>query len=165
MPESSSEDQAAALCTPHLEEVRKLRKFVRPKHSASPSEVHEALLDVRGRLDRMEGLLSDLSMWRAAARIRISELEQDALEAWDREATAKDLMHRSSGYEGKEERYAHWNLKTLKQRQRVRTAQRVADIFALHEDQARAAYRGLRDVREELLATLRYLQWEVVMER
>lgn len=142
-----------------------MRGLTRPGPAASPAEVHRALVTARGQLDRLEAIVIEVSAYRAGVRIRARELEQVASDAYDRRLRGIAQQGVRRDYEGAQERYAEARLDSLGVQQEARTAQRVTDIVASCEETVKALYRGLRDVREELLASLRYLAFENTLDR
>jgi conjugal transfer/entry exclusion protein len=152
-------------CQLWVNEASALRIFQRPGPAAPPGEVHSRLLEARGKLDRLEAILAEITAYRASMKARARQLEQDADDAYDKELDQLARAGVRRDYEGAQERYAQARLAALPQRQRSRTAQRAADLVASNEEVVRGMFRGLRDVREELLASLRYLQWENQLAR
>ncbi len=154
-----------ARCQAWLDEAQLLRLYERPEAGASPGVVHAALLEVRGRLDRLEYLLLEVTGYRGGLRTTARERGEEADDAYDRALSAlgRRAVHRD--YEGAQERYAQARLQAIEERRRARLAQRVLDSVDNVESQVRTMHRGLRDVREELATTLRYLQWEFSLER
>lgn len=140
------------------------RAFVFPERGSHPAVVHAALLEARSHLDRLETILSEVTALRVAAQVRARELEDQAQDEWDKQAkTAQQTGRRE--FEGARERYAMWDLATINERIRARDARKVADLVSGTEDRIRLAYRGLDGMRQDLLASLRYLAWESVQER
>jgi hypothetical protein len=148
-----------------LKEAGELRVFDVPDTNAAPSEVHEAIQVLRGNLDRLEGILADVTALKIANRAAQRAREEEAQDAWDKQADIESRAAVRREFEGAEERYARWRLSTLPQLQAVRQARVLAEFSAQTEARVAIMFRGLRDVREELLVRLKYLQWESAMER
>lgn len=160
-PEQEIRDQVAAW----LRELAELRQYERPLHEAAPAEVHSALIQVRGRLDRMESIAGSLASARSAAQSRARVLQDVAGDAWDALADQESRSGARREWEGKEERYGRWRVATFDQIRAARQAVLLADLLADADARAARMLRGLQQVREELLATLRYLPWESALER
>jgi chromosome segregation ATPase len=153
-------------CASMLARASQERKFTRPHSGASPGEVHEAMLEVRTRLDSLEEMRATLLGLAAGARAEVRQAEAEVQDAWDKLADSQDGRQSISGeFLGKEERYARWNIRVLPLRRELRRLQRVADLVAATEAQVSTYYFGLRDLQGELKATMRYLEFESVLER
>ena len=162
---SPEEEEVKARCRAILAEVRRLRQFKRPAHGAPGEDVHQALIQVRGNLDQMEELLAQLMDLGTSAKIVAAEQEDLRQEAWDEQATAPAKPGSGAEYQGKEERYARWNLDTIRQARAARQARRVSDFITGIEKQVRVFYYGMTGLQDELKATLRYLPWEDNLSR
>jgi hypothetical protein len=145
-------------------EAAELRSFRRPPHQATMAEVHEAVLEARGRLDRLEEIrISTGAIKRATAGGQLAA-EERAKDAWDACAD-RDKNRQAREYEGAEERYARWRLETLLPLQTARQARVLAEQAAQVADDVATRYFGLKDTQREMLESLKYLQWESSMER
>lgn len=153
-------------CTEILAALAGYREYGRPPSGADGHVVHAAMIEVRSRLDLMEELLAELDSMTTAAKIVARAAEDTRQEAWDRRAVAPGVGGpRAADFSGKEERYARWNLDVLPQLRVLRQAQRLSDLVSSADRRARAMYRGLSGLQDELKTTLRYLPWEANMER
>ena len=136
-----------------------------PPASAEGHDVHEVLVDVRGRLDLAETLMREARRERRRFRTKAAMRRREADEAYD-EALGKaseGAVRRE--YESARERENKARLATLDRR---RAANRADDARAIVDDcfdGLRESMFGLLNTREELIARLRELQWEVGMER
>lgn len=156
---------AQATCDDLVVRMAPLRDIQRPAAEASANEVYVVLVDVRARLDLAETVLLEVTRFRSGSRSKAAQRKGEADDAYT-EAMAKlaqQAVRRQ--YEGVEDRRAQANLQTLEVRRRARTAQRVADIADDCYERVRTLYFSLRDLRQELLDSLRYLEWETSMER
>ena len=168
-PKSSDRADAVQLikdqCTAWLEEAAQLRALKTPGDGAAPVSVHAALVAARGRLDRLETLLSMAIALKSGAAIRARELAELAEDAWDEKAQTAQRRGIQREFEGAQERYALWRLATKDERKAARTARSVADIAEDTELRIRRAYYGLDGVRQDMLHRLKYLAWESTLER
>jgi len=153
----------------HLTEAILLRGELPPMPGtqAAPHEVHEHLLDVRRRLDRVEHLLALGLRVRAMAHRGVARSTADAEEAWDdailRVRSAP--VRRGDEYSSARERAAEANLATIEARRAVRAAQDAASHCDEAVDVLRTLHRGLDSVRQDTLAVLRLMQFESHLER
>jgi hypothetical protein len=160
-----SRERAAADASEELvSRMQMLRSFPVPPTDSDPPTVHDALRELRGRLDLAEVVVAEAARRRRRARRLARLLWAEAEEAYDLALTK--LASRAGEYESGKEREASARVKTSPQRRAARAADRIADIAEGADDAIRSAYFGLRDIRKELLATLEsYLPWEHSMER
>jgi hypothetical protein len=159
------EAKTRVICDDLLTRMSPLRQVERPGAFAPPVDVHEALIDVRARLDLAERVLVDTGRFRSEVRSRAAELEGEADEVY---ATAMAQLSTSAmrrEFEGVQDRICQAKLTALAMTRRARTARRVADIADSCYEQVRAMYFSLRDLRGELMESLRYLEWESNLER
>lgn len=156
---------AQATCDDVVARMAPLRDVRRPPAEAPAHEVYCVLVDVRARLDLAETLLTEASRFRIGSRSKAAQRKGEADDAYTdvMAKLAQQAVRRQ--YEGVEDRRAQANLQTLGVRRRARTAQRVADIADDCYERVRTLYFSLRDLRQELLESLRYLEWETSMER
>lgn len=146
-----------------LAETEKLRKVKVPGVSAQPPEVHQALVEARGSLDRLEEILSMAMVLRSGAEARAKELAEKADDAMDK-ATV-DRSARARDFEGARERLAAASLDTLAERRAARSAARLAALAADIEKRVRLRYYGLAKLRDELADRLRHTSWESNLDR
>jgi hypothetical protein len=152
-----------------VNEARDLRTGIptMPGTQAAPHEVHEYLLDVRRRLDRVEHLLATASRVRAHARRFAARDAQAAEDDWD-DAVLKVRsapVRRGDEFSSARERAAEANLASMTAR---RTARDSAENAALADECVevlRLIHRGLDGVRHDTLTLLRLLQFESHLER
>jgi hypothetical protein len=159
----AGEAEVQERCSGILSAIHELWQYERPRHGALPQDVHSALVEVRGRLDTMEDLHGDLLAIQALVGDRVRLLEDARQAAWDGLATKPSVRGMSMDYQGKEERYAAWNLATARELRALRAGQRVADIVKAAERQASAMVASRRALLRELDTTLRYLPWQETM--
>lgn len=159
MKQSQAELDAREAYADWAAEMAGLRDVKVPPADAQPPEVRDALIDLRGRLDRAEAIVAESASFRARARRKTRRLAADADEAYDRALTSMGRQGARPEYEGAQERYAQARVDTLEPRRAARTAERIADIAEEGHERLRGAYFAMRDIREELLDALRYLPW------
>lgn len=149
-------------------EVKDLRgRAEMPPATAPPQEVLDTLLVVRGCLDRIEGILSELVQLRSYFQRNLQAEKDAADEAWDTSnaQARRAAAGRAPDYLGAKERYADANLETLEHRRQVRRAE---DLFSLADNAVevvRISHRGLDGTRQDLVTWLRTLQFESSLER
>lgn len=138
-----------------------------PGAAAAPPEVLAVLLEVRGRLDRLESLLLESLRLRDGARQARTAAEAEAGEAWDQQAAAGSpaLLSKAGDYTGPRERYAQYNIATLDQQRQSQRAARVAAAAEGAYEQLRVLHRGLDGLRQDLVTALRAVQFESSIER
>ena len=152
-------------CAALLQELAELRAFPVPAHDADGREVHEAIRELRARLDRAEVIRRDISVLVGRARREARGLGGTADEAYDTELGRLSQRAVTREYESIKDREVTARLKALEARKAARKAERAADIMAEAEKAADGMYFSLRDIREELLTTLRsYLPWLASVE-
>lgn len=163
-------DPAAVLraqCRAWAETVRAYRfnELPRPGAQAPPSQVKDALVEVRARLDAVESILGLVMTTRDACIAQAAELEQAADDAWDDQVQLEAERRRPRPeYQGSKERYAWWNLAIRGQRARAREARALANLLRSTCDQVRLAYDGLNETRRDLAARLTHARWEQHLE-
>lgn len=135
-----------------------------PVSAASPSDVKDALVQVRSRLDQLEGLLANVISFKGATAAQARDLEQQADDAWDDQAEAERRRPRPE-YQGSKERYAYWNLATRVERGRARQAREMSDYARSTFDVIRLVYDGLNETRRDLVTRLGHARWETHMEQ
>ena len=151
------------LVHPWLAEVAKLRDVEVPGVSAQPPEVHKALVEARGGLDRVEEILAMAMVLRSGAEARAKELTEKADDDLDRALVARSARARE--FEGARERLAAASLDTLAERRAARSAVRAADLATSIEKRVRLHYYGLVKLRDELADRLKHLAWETHLDR
>lgn len=159
MKQSQDELDAREAYAEWAAEMAELRDVKVPPANAEAPEMYDALLDLRGKLDRAERIVAESSWDRARARRKARRLAAEADEAYDQELTRMGKQGARPEYEGAQERYAQARVNTLDSRRAARTAERVADIADAGHERLRGSYFAMRDIREELLTALRYLPW------
>ncbi len=152
-----------------MAEARLLRSGLpdMPGVQAAPHEVHEYLLDVRRRLDRIEQLVAVAVRIRATAR-RFAQRKNDSAEsAWD-EAIVRIRnapVRRGDEFSSARERAAEANLATIALRRTARDgAEALSHAEEAHEH-LKLLHRGLDGVRHDTLTVLRSVQFESHLER
>lgn len=156
------------LLTSHLDEVMAHRfGFKMPPLHASPTEVHESLLDVRNRLDRVEQKLGEVIRIKGVAGRYLAAATARVEDAWDEVVTEarKKPVARGDEYSSAKERHAEANLAVFDKRRAQRAAQDLYSKAEEKTDLIRLAHRGLADTRHELLTILRAVQFESSMDR
>jgi hypothetical protein len=139
--------------------------LVIPPATAEGHDVHEALLEVRGRLDLAEQLIREARRERRRFRTKAAQRRRERDEEYDRKLGKRGEGAVRREFEGAREREAGARLDVLPLTQQ---ANRAEDARAMVEDcfdGLRDAMFGLLNIREELIARLRELQWEQSMER
>jgi hypothetical protein len=152
-----------ALVQPWLAEVAELRAVEVPGVSAQPPEVHKALVEARGGLDRVEEILAMSMVLRSGAEARAKDLTETADEELDKAIVARSK--RARDFEGARERLAMASLDTLSERRAARTAVKAADLAVSIEKRVRLHYYGLVKLRDELADRLRHISWERSLDR
>lgn len=160
-------DVAAALVA-ITAEVLQLRFGVKlPVHPASPSAVLDALLDVRGRLDRIEELLTRVLRIAGIAQQNAAVATASVDDAWDRNIHRLRTAPTASGgdYSSARERYAEANLAVLDLRFEARAQTVTARHCETTLSVVRTAHRGLDTVRQDLRTWLDGLRFEAHLDR
>lgn len=152
-------------CADLLNELAGLRAFPVPSHDATPDTVHEALRELRGRLDRAEVILTEVVSLRHRARREYRRLAFDLDEAYDAALGPQSTTAIRREFESIKDREVTARVKTSATRRDAKRADREADVFEQAEDAAKRMFFGMRDIRAELLTTLdKYLPWRASME-
>lgn len=136
-----------------------------PPATAEGHDVHEALLEVRGRLDLAEQLMRAARRERRRFRAKAVLRQRERDEAYDAKLGKRGEGAVRREYEGAREREAGARLDVL---DLTRIAHTAADARTMVDDcfeGLRESMFGLLNVREELIVRLRELQWEQSMER
>lgn len=147
-----------------LSEALELRGFEVPEGHAGPHEVHQALVQVRARLDRLEAIMLAAMGLRDTAQVQARKLEQKADDAWDDEAERARRTGDRYDFEGAQERMAAWRVKVRPQRAAARTAREAADKLAAAEKRISVMYRGLDNTRLDLHRRLAAFNVERALE-
>lgn len=148
-----------------LDAAAEVRGVQLPGATATGHAVHGKLVEARGYLDRLEVVWISAMTWRDNTAIGARKLEQAAADAWDDLADQARRTGSRGEYEGAQERYATWRLKTRSQIQAARTAREIADIFAAAEKVIAAMYRGLDGTRMDLHRRLSAIAFEDSLSR
>lgn len=154
-----------SICAGLLTTAIAARNFTAPGIDGTPHTVHSALIDARARLDQLEQILSQAMDLKQASAMEATALEQAAQDAWDKVADDARKRGLRDQYEGAQEKYATWRLKTREQHLAARHARAVADIAATCEAKVRMYYRGLDGARMDLHKRLSALAFESSLER
>lgn len=169
MAEAASEAEPLApilaLCGDLLVRATGFRNFASPPVEASPHVVHRALVDARSRLDQLEPVLGQAMDLKQATVMRAVELEQAADDAWDEVADKARKQGLRDQFEGAQERYATWRLKTREPRLEARHARQEADVATACEAKVRMFYRGLDNARQDLHKRISALAFENSLDR
>lgn len=138
-----------------------------PDVHGSPKETLDALHEIRARLDRVEYLYGRVMRIRARTKRYADACRASADEAWDSElqSARSRADRRGDEFVSAKERYAVANLATLDAQREARSAAALASVADEAHDLMRLTYRGLTDLRQELLAVLRGYQLESNLER
>lgn len=158
--------QVEAKCAELEEAMRRLRWGLDiPPVTAEGHDVHQVLLDVRARLDLAEQLLRDTRRERLRYRSRAAQRRHEADDAYD------DVLDKLGEgavrleWQSGREREAKARLRTLDARKVARRAEAASAMVDDCYEALRDAFFGLLNIREELIARLRELQFESVLER
>lgn len=142
-----------------------LRAFVVPAHDALPDQVHEKILELRGRLDSAEILVQRAARERRQAQRLAKRRAEEADDIYDAELGRRSERAVTREFESIQDRTVGARLKALEARRRARAAAAVADWVAEAEDSLKTSFFGLRDIRRELLSTQdSFLPWIRSME-
>jgi hypothetical protein len=162
-PQSDRSTEIQALGSAWLGETEKLRAVEVPDVSAPPPEVHKALVEARGNLDRLEEILSLAMVLRSGAEARAKDLTEKADDDFDTALVARSKRARE--FEAGRERQAQASLDTLPQRHTARSAARLSATAADIEKRVRLRYYGLVKLRDELADRLKHTSWESNLDR
>jgi hypothetical protein len=164
-------ERVEARCAEVEEAMRALRfgtsgsPLVIPPYGLGGDAVHEALLDVRGRLDLAESLKIEARKVRRQFRDIAAQRREEADENFDKLLVKQGEGALRQEWQGGREREAKARTLNLDERRAARTAEKAArraeEMFETITDM----FFGLLNIREELIARLRELQFETVMER
>lgn len=140
-------------------------EYLSTEHGADP--VLSGLLNVRGRLDRIEELLTKVTRARGRAQRARMVAQAVADDAWDTQSQVElqAAQRRPDQFVAPRERYANSNLETLHQKRDLRAAERLAHSTEEAYEVIRTVHRGLDSIRNDHLAVIRALSWESHMER
>lgn len=160
-----TEAKARATCERTLASMATLRSFEVPGTDAEPPDVHEALGEMRARLDAAEVLMKEILRFKGECWARsdaLAALADDAYDAaWDKAVQS----NRGREFEGVKDREVAARMASLAERRRARAARTVARLADNAHARAQVDYYGLLNIREELLTRLsRYLPWLASME-
>lgn len=171
---TSALDLVKALCD-ELEEAMQALRFgglELPPHGvegvtaeAEGQDVHATLLDVRARLDLAEELMTKARRERRKFRAKAVQRQVERDESYDRVMASLGEGAVRREYEGTKDREAKARMRVLELTQ---TANRAAAARVMVDDcfdGLKDTFFGLLNVREELIARLRELQFQTVLER
>lgn len=147
-----------------VEEALALSTVSVPDVAASPGELVEHLVSLRGRLDRVAEIQAAALIQRSVAELRWRRAQVLAAEAWDREASKAQVVKRQE-FEGAKERYSRFNLAVLEERKRERELRDEYDIWCAAYESIRTFYFRLDGSRMDIHIRLRTLAWELSLER
>lgn len=168
---TSALDLVKGLCD-ELEEAMRVLRFgteaeplVLPGHTAVGGEVHEALLDVRARLDLAEELMTKARRERRRFRAKAvqRQVERDARYDQVMASLGEGAVRRE--YEGTKDREAKARVRVLELTQTANRAGAARVMVDDCFDGLKDTFFGLLNIREELIARLRELQFESTLER
>lgn len=163
-----SDDDVRAALSAYAAEVLVLRfDGELPGPEAGPGDLLSTLLDVRRRLDRIEELHARAIRIKGQVHRKAAFATAVADDAWDTAAQSRRTapVIRGDEYSSARERTAEANLATVNERVAARKASALATDCDVFVDVIRLAHRGLDGTRHDLLAMLRTLQFETVLER
>lgn len=171
-------DVVKALCDELEDGMRRLRfgtgaePLALPGHDvpgvdtqAEGHAVHSALLDVRARLDLAEELMTGARRERRRFRAKAVQRLTERDEEYDRALVKLGEGAVMRQFEGAREREAKARVYVLELTQRANRAAAARAMVDDCFDGLKDSFFGLLNVREELIARLRELQFEVVQER
>jgi hypothetical protein len=158
---------ARGLCDEVLAAMARLRDFEVPQQTEieAAGEVHQALLTVRERLDSAEALLLQVRRERLKTREKYRQLRQLADEEYDLKLGKLGEGAVRREYESVRDREVQARLHVLDLTRRMRAAETVKLMAEDTFESLTASFFGLLNIREELIARLRELQFESVLER
>lgn len=132
-----------------------------PVSGSTPSSVQDSLVQVRQRLDRVEGILSQVLRARGRCKRAAKVARSVADDRWD----ASVVTVRKVEYQGPRERYAEASLASFEQLRDARAAEHLADVADEAYDVVRLAQAGLSALRYDHVAVLRGFAFESSLER
>lgn len=151
-----------------LEEAMKLRHEVQIEHVVgNQGYILDTLLAVRVRVDRVEELLGRAMIARGAVGRATAHQSAVVADAYDTALTRqrKAPVSLDGDYMAAKERYAMAHLETLELRQEERRLKEMLDYATEVTDLIKINYRGLTDLRQDLLTMLRAAQFETTLDR
>jgi hypothetical protein len=149
-----------------LAEMAALRRIALPPLGSGPEEYRAALIEARGKLDRVEEILGQTLRMRGGMQRRAVQCEQAAEDRWNQLADeARRTGHTSRDYEGAKERYASFTVRCMDEIRMARQWRLAADLAADLVERARTTHFGLKDVRGELIEHLRAFVLESNLDR
>jgi hypothetical protein len=156
----SLEPETVALIDQTLAAMRTLREFEIPPHDALPDDVHQAVRELRARLDAAEGLVQEIARAKRRVRRAYRRLDDKANEVYDTELNRRAERAVTREFESAQDRLVGARIKASPLRRQARAAAVVLDRVEEAEDSLRSSFFGLRDIRKELLTTLdSFLPW------
>jgi hypothetical protein len=150
-----------------LDEARRLRAVELPGPHASVADLQAALVEVRGRLDRIEALLARTIRRRLASLLRRNALRDTYDDAFDRSLAAKSRQPVRVGdeYTSAKERHAEAKLTAIDDLRSLRGAEGEFSVMESSLEEMRLIYRGLDGARLDLHVLLRAVAFESHLER
>ena len=147
-------------------ELRQQASAVLPAGSTGdPHSVYQALMHLRGYLDRMETLLSYATGMTGSARRYARALADQADDAYDQAMVRQRRIGRQEEFISARERHADASLAAFQQQRAARQAQALRDEAEEITDRIRSAYRWADEARRDMRAALGHLAWESHLER
>ncbi len=127
----------------------------------------DTLLQVRVRVDRVEELFGRLLTARGQISRAAQHKRSEVSDAFDTALTRqrKSPVSLDADFLGAKERYAMANLEVLEARHKLRDLDEIASTADTIVEVARLNYRGLTDLRHDLLTMLRAAQFETTLDR
>lgn len=152
-----------------VDEVSDLRFGTPRLHAdASPSDIIEALQDVRQRLDRVEFLLVNAMRTASTLQAALHVVQADSSDAFDTAITGqrnKNAPLLGGEYTSAKERQAAANIAIIDKLRAGRKAQLNHRMVADCVETVKVMHRGLESVRHDYLGALRAHQFETVLDR
>lgn len=137
-----------------------------PPAGAPAGRVYEALVTTRAALDQTEEILRNAVGYRGGVRRWAQDAEFEEADEFDRRSAAQRRSGREAGnYTTGREREADIRLQMLPQVRENRARTRLRDECEELLEAIRIAHRGIDGARQDLVAVLRYLQFESHLER
>lgn len=136
-----------------------------PGAHATTETLLDCLLDVRQRLDRVEELLGNALRLRTESHRQHTACRIVADDAWDQVAVQQRQSSVRDEYSSAKERTAATNLEVLDLRRAERKAEQLTRICDAAVEFLRLRYRGLADVRQDVLQIIKARQFESSLDR
>lgn len=150
----------------HIKEAVIMRMGVKlPNELASMTDLMDALLDARRRLDRIEEILGSTLRWKASTNQVWTACKVELENAWDEAATKNRAAAARDEYSSARERAASVNLAVLDLRRAERKAEQDAKLCDETVEYIRLRYHGLAGYRQDLIALVKARQFETSLDR